>query len=315
MKQFILIVYAALAVQFAFCKKAMDFDFFKVKLHGENDLSKSLKYPEVLEKITYSNMDSLEISLKLVEKDNKEKEINKIEQAMFYLSNDKSQNSYLLDSLDEGRYQLNLKDISIDNGDYSMIVRFSSPKKDYAPLEYKFGNMEVKYSIPEKKVDPNRAPTLMESEGPNFYPKPDQPHIFKPEPKAPNKLFAKFVFCLMFIPWIYLIYIWNKIGININGLFYNSKTLIFGVLFIISLCSMIGILVLFFIKFNLFQTLGCLGLASIYTSVFGHLVLRQKAEKRSKERKLKMKKASTASDASSSSPKKETEKENDTKSN
>jgi len=51
-------------------------------------------------------MDSLEISLKLVEKDNKEKEINKIEQAMLYLSNDKSQNSYLLDSLDEGRYQL-----------------------------------------------------------------------------------------------------------------------------------------------------------------------------------------------------------------
>jgi len=51
-------------------------------------------------------MDSLEISLKLVEKDNKEKEINKIEQAMLYLSNDKSQNSYLLDSLDEGKYQL-----------------------------------------------------------------------------------------------------------------------------------------------------------------------------------------------------------------
>jgi len=43
MKQFILIVYAALAVQFAFCKKAMDFDFFKVKLHGENDLSKRYK--------------------------------------------------------------------------------------------------------------------------------------------------------------------------------------------------------------------------------------------------------------------------------
>jgi len=313
MKQFIFIFYAALAVQFAFCKKAMDFDFFKVKLHGENDLSKKLNYPEVLEKITYTNMDNLEISLKLVEKDNKGKEINKIEQAMFYLSNDKSQNSYLFESLDEGRYRLNLKDVSIDNGDYSMIVRFSSPKMNYAPLEYKFGNMEVKYSIPEKKVDPNKAPTLMESEGPNFYPKPDQPHIFKPEPKAPNKFFAVFVFGLMFIPWCYLIFIWSKIGININGLFYNSKTLIFGVLFILSLCSIICILVLFFIKLNLFQTLGALGIASIYTSVFGHLVLRQKADKRSAERKLKAKKSTSPP----SSPKKETEteKENDTKSN
>ncbi|ORY78327.1 hypothetical protein LY90DRAFT_665051 [Neocallimastix californiae] len=315
MKQFIFIIYAALLLQCAFCKKAMDFESFKVKVHGENNVDKRLNYPEKLNKITYSNMDHLEISLKLIEKDNKEKSINQIEQAMFYLSNDKSQNSYIFESNDEGNYRLNLKDVKVDNGDYSMIVRFSSPKKDYIPLEYEFGDIEVKYSIPETKPDPNKAPTLMESEGPNFYPKPDQPHIFKPEPKAPNKLFAKFVFCLMFIPWIYLIYIWNKIGININGLFYNSKTLIFGVLFIISLCSMIGILVLFFIKFNLFQTLGCLGLASIYTSVFGHLVLRQKAEKRSKERKLKMKKASTASDASSSSPKKETEKENDTKSN
>jgi len=307
MKQFIFIIYTAVLLHCAFCKKAMDFDYFKVNLSGENNISKNLNYPDTLDKITYSNMDTLEISLKLVEKDDKLKGINNIEQAMFYLSNDKTENSYIINFLEGGNYRLSLKDVNVDNGEYSMIVRFSSPSKDFIPLEYKFGKMNVQYSIPEKKEDPNRAPTLMESEGPNFYPKPDQPHIFKPEPKAPNTLFAKFVFILMFIPWAYLIFIWSKIGININGLFYNKRTFVFGVLFIISLCSMIGILVLFFIKLNLFQTLSALGVASIYTSVLGHLVLRQKADKRSNERKMKKSKLNSL--------KKATEKESDTKSN
>jgi len=287
MKQFIFVVYAALILQCVFSKKEMTFDFFKVRLHGENNVSKRLTYPEVMEKFTISNMDKLELSLKLVEKNDKEKEINKIEQAMFYLSNDKSENSYILESSDSGKYILNLKDLTIDNGEYSMIVRFSSPTKDYVPLEYNFGKVNVNYSAPEKKAEPNKAPTLLESEGPNFYPKPDQPHIFKPDPKPKSKFFAKVVFAIMLLPWAYLIFIWSKIGININGLFYNSKTLIYGVLFILGLCSIIFILVLFFIKLNLFQTLGALGIASIYTSVFGHLVLRQKAEKRSSERKMK----------------------------
>jgi len=287
MKQFIFILITVLLLQCVYCKKYLDFDSFKVKLHGENNLSKRLKYPEVMEKITLKDLDVLEITFKLVEKENKSKEINRIEQAMFYLSNEKSQNSYIIEDLTDGKYRISFKDLGLDNGDYSMIVRLSSPTKDYVPLEYKFGDVEIKYTIPEKKVDPNKAPTLMESEGPNFYPKPDQPHIFKPDPKSPNKILAVFFFILMFVPWAFLIIMWNKIGININGLFYNNKTFIYGVLFIISLCSIIGILILFFVKLNLFQTLGALGVAAIYTSVFGHLVLRQKADKRSNERKMK----------------------------
>jgi len=58
-------------------------------------------------------MDNLEISLKLIEKDNKEKSINQIEQAMFYLSNDKSQNSYIFESNDEGNYRLVIINIYI----------------------------------------------------------------------------------------------------------------------------------------------------------------------------------------------------------
>jgi len=58
-------------------------------------------------------MDHLEISLKLIEKDNKEKSINQIEQAMFYLSNDKSQNSYIFESNDEGNYRLVIINIYI----------------------------------------------------------------------------------------------------------------------------------------------------------------------------------------------------------
>jgi len=287
MKQFIFILITILLLQYVYCKKYMDFDFFKVNLHGETRLLKSLNYPQTMEKITLSNLDVLEVTFKLVEKEDKSKEINRIEQAMFYLSNDKSQNSYIFEDLTDGNYRIKIKNLSIDNGDYSMIVRLSSPTKDYVPLEYKFGNVEVKYTHPEKKVDPNKAPTLMESEAPNFYPKPDQPHIFKPDPKAPNKFLAVFFFILMFVPWAFLLIMWSKIGININGLFYNNKTFIYGVLFIISLCSIIGILVLFFVKLNLFQTLGALGVAAIYTSVFGHLVLRQKADKRSNERKMK----------------------------
>eukprot|EP00833_Pecoramyces_ruminatium_P014883 jgi/Orpsp1_1/1188915/evm.model.d7180000068184.1 len=84
----------------------MDFDFFKVKLNGENSFAKKLNYPETLDKFTYSNMDTLEISLKLVEKTNKEKGISNIEQAMFYLSNDKTQSSYIFESLDAGKYRL-----------------------------------------------------------------------------------------------------------------------------------------------------------------------------------------------------------------
>jgi len=308
MKQFIFIVYVALLLQCVFGKKDMTFDFFKVNLHGEKDVSKKLNYPETMEKITLSNMDTLEITLKLVEKENKSKTINKIEQAMVYLSNDKSENSYILDALDEGQYRISLKNLSIDNGDYNLIVRLSSPTGDYTPLQYDFGKAKVNYTIPEKQPDPLKAPTLLESEGPNFYPKPDQPHIFKPDPKPKSKLFAKFVFLIMLLPWACLIFAWNKIGINVDGLFYNSKTLIYGSLFIASLCSIIFILTLFFIKLNLFQTLGALGIASIYTSVLGHLVLRQKADKRSNERKMKR-------SSKSSIPKKETEKEKDTKTN
>jgi len=40
MKQFIFIIYAALLLQCAFCKKAMDFESFKVKVHGENNVDK-----------------------------------------------------------------------------------------------------------------------------------------------------------------------------------------------------------------------------------------------------------------------------------
>jgi len=307
MKQYIFLVYAALLFQCVFCYKELAFDIFKVTLHGENDISKKLSYPEKMEKFTISNMDSLEITLTLVEKESK-KAVSKIEQAMVYLSNEKSQNSFVLEALDDGKYRISLKDLTIDNDEYSLIARFSSPSNEYDPLEYNIGKVDVQYTIVEKKADPNKAPTLLESEGPNFYPKPDQPHIFKPEPKQKSKLFAKFVFLLMLAPWAFLIFAWSKIGININGLFYNNKTFIYGVSFIISLCSIICILVLFFIKLNLFQTLGALGIASIYTSVLGHLVLRQKADKRSSERKMNMKKSSTSS-------KKETEKEKDTKSN
>jgi len=303
MKQYIFIALAVLLLQCIFCKK-IAFESFKVKLHGENNVSKSLKYPEVMDKFTLSNMDNLEISLKLVENDNSDKTISNIEQAMVYLSNDKSENSFVLEALEGGKYRVNLKGLTIDNDEYSLIARFSSPNKDYDPLEYTFGKVNVRYTVEEKKPDPNKAPTLLESEGPNFYPKPDQPHIFKPEPKPKSKLFAKFVFLLMLAPWAFLIFTWSKIGININGLFYNNKTFIYGVSFIVSLTSIIFILVLFFIKLNLFQTLGALGIASIYTSVLGHLVLRQKAEKRSNERKMRR---------SASSTKKETEK--DTKSN
>ncbi|ORX76111.1 hypothetical protein BCR32DRAFT_329514 [Anaeromyces robustus] len=277
----------------------MDFDSFKVILHGEDSQTKRLQYPEVMEKITLTNLDVLEVTFKLVEKENKSKDINRIEQAMFYFSNDDSQNSYIIEDLADGEYRINFKDLNLDNGEYSMIVRLSSPTKDYVPLEYNFGNVEVKYTIPEKKVDPNKAPTLMESEGPNFYPKPDQPHIFKPDPKTPNKFLSVFFFILMFVPWAFLIIMWSKIGININGLFYNNQTLIYGVLFIISLCSIIGILFLFFVKLNLFQTLGALGVAAIYTSVFGHLVLRQKADKRSNERKMKKSSAKKEKDTKS----------------
>ncbi|ORX58439.1 hypothetical protein BCR36DRAFT_366652 [Piromyces finnis] len=288
MKQFAFITFAVLLLlQNVLCQKELAFDFFKVKLHGENNVAKRLTYPEVMEKFTFSNMDNLEITLKLVEKDNSEKTISNIEQAMVYLSNEKSQNSFVLEALNDGKYRISLKDLTLDNNEYSLIARFSSPSNDYIPLEYTFGNVDVKYTVAEKKVDPNKAPTLLESEGPNFYPKPDQPHIFKPEPKQKSKLFAKFVFVLMLVPWAFLIFTWSKIGININGLFYNNKTLIYGVLFILSLCSIITILVLFFIKLNLFQTLGALGIASIYTSILGHLVLRQKADKRSSERKNK----------------------------
>jgi len=58
-----------------------------------------------------------------------------------------------------------------------------------------------------------------------------------------------------------------------------------------------------------------LGIASIYTSIFGHLVLRQKADKRSAERKLKVKKSSSPPPPSSPKKETETEKEKDTKSN
>jgi len=309
MKQFIFIVYAALLLQCAFCKD-MTFDSFKVKLHGVNDVSKNLKYPETMDKITLSNMDTLEITFKLVEKENQDEPISKIEQAMIYLSNDKSENSFIVNALEGGQYKVSLKDLSIDNGDYNLIVRLSSPTKDYTPLQYDIGKAKINYTIEEKKPDPLKAPTILESEGPNFYPKPDQPHIFKPDPKPKSKLFAKFVFLIMLLPWAFLIFAWSKIGVNINGLFYNNKTMIYGVLFIASLCSIICILTLFFIKLNLFQTLYALGVASIYTFVLGHLVLRQKAEKRSNERKSKK-----SSSKSSSTLKKETEKEKDTKTN
>jgi len=59
-----------------------------------------------MDKITLSNMDTLEITFKLVEKENQDEPISKIEQAMIYLSNDKSENSFIVNALEGGQYKV-----------------------------------------------------------------------------------------------------------------------------------------------------------------------------------------------------------------
>jgi len=74
-----------------------------------------------MEKFTISNMDNLEISLKLVEKESK-KAVSSIEQAMVYLSNDKSQNSFILEALEDGKYRI----VNINNSIFKYIAYHQS---------------------------------------------------------------------------------------------------------------------------------------------------------------------------------------------
>lgn len=294
MKQFLFIIVFCLIFQCVLGNEKIIFDQFKVKVTGTTQITKSLTFPEKLEKFTLSNMDKLEINVKLLEEETK-KPVNKIEQAMLYLTNTESSNTYIMESKENGKYGITLKNLSIDNGEYSLLVRFSSPNKDYIPLIYTFGKIEIANKQVEQPVDPNKAPTLMESEGPNFYPKPDQPHIFKPDPKKPNLTLAKIFTVLVLAPWIFLVVMWTKIGVNIKGLFKSKTTFIYGILFLASLLSILLILVFYFIKLNIFQTLGYIGIASIFTAIFGHLVLCNKAENRINERKAKSSSVSTPS--------------------
>ncbi|KAL0073957.1 Dolichyl-diphosphooligosaccharide--protein glycosyltransferase subunit Swp1 [Phycomyces blakesleeanus] len=110
---------------------------------------------------------------------------------------------------------------------------------------------------------------------------PEINHVFRQPEVMPSAWFSVLFGLLALSPWALLISGWTSLGINpskiVSDLTTSSSSMgpVSIVAFLLSLASIEYILFLYWVKFNIFQTLGYLFLLSIVAAATGQRALSQ----------------------------------------
>ncbi|XP_075229650.1 oligosaccharide transferase delta subunit isoform X2 [Lycorma delicatula] len=135
-------------------------------------------------------------------------------------------------------------------------------------FSWKFADVNLKLSVDSSKAS--------ESKNNVYQPKPEIQHIFREPEKRPPVFVSNLFTGLVFVPFLVLVVLWGKLGINISNFPFSLSAVGFHI-------GLGGIFVLFgffWLKLNMFQTLKYLFGLGVITFLCGNKLLAKIASNR-----------------------------------
>ena len=106
-----------------------------------------------------------------------------------------------------------------------------------------------------------------------FAPLPEIQHVFRPDQEPGNLALSTLFVGLTVAPWAFLILVWFVLGANVTGLFSSLSVFSTGLLFTLSLASVIGLFSFYWIGLSIFELIGYGSLLGPVTLFFGRQAL------------------------------------------
>ncbi|CAP33295.2 Protein CBR-OSTD-1 [Caenorhabditis briggsae] len=175
------------------------------------------------------------------------------------------------------------------NGNYIYDSVLRTAAKSFRNLSGQFkisllvGDVTIKNSINWQFADIDAAlPTAYEptpkSQQVRYEPMEEITHVFRQPEKRPPALISDLFTIIVLVPFVILFTLWARIGINLQ----NAPASAFVPIFHIGLAGIFGLYILFWIQFDMFETLKYLSVLGFLTFVAGNRVLRAIAEAKQK---------------------------------
>lgn len=183
-------------------------------------------------------------------------------QEIFFVAESDSENKYKF-TLDIGA---TAKD-SFNNlsGNYKMSLLVGDSTIE-VPIHWAIGTVSLKFK--DDTQDQNDAQSLS--------PKPVIEHMFRIPEKRPSKIVSTIFTVLVFSPLLVMIGIWIQVGANLSNFQLTFSTAVFHV----GLAGIFGLYYMFWIQFDMFQTLKLLVLVGGLTFLGGNSMLAKMAADR-----------------------------------
>lgn len=135
------------------------------------------------------------------------------------------------------------------------------------PIRWVLGSIEVNLGVTE----PLASPKVIRG------PKPEIKHLFRPAEKRPAEVVSLFFSGLTALPFLILLILWVKLGINFGN--FSASALPFH----LGLGAILGLFTLFWLKLDMFVTCAWLIPIGGFTFLSGHKLLSQIASNRVKK--------------------------------
>jgi len=132
------------------------------------------------------------------------------------------------------------------------------------PINWNLGVIALTFSGEPKKSKKDQRVTV---------PKPVIEHMFRVPEKRPSKIVSTAFTVLIFVPLIFMFAVWAKAGANMSNFQFSLSTLVFH----LGLAGVFGLYYMFWIQFDMFQTLKLLMLVGGLTFLGGNKMLAQMA--------------------------------------
>jgi len=184
-------------------------------------------------------------------------------QEIFFVAEPDSDNNYKF-TLDIGATAKDSFNNLSGNYKMSLIVGDSTVE---VPIHWSMGVLSLKFKDSNQKQKDAASP---------LKPQPVIEHMFRVPEKRPSKLVSTIFTALIFVPFLIMIGVWMKVGANIS----NFQLSISAILFHVGLAGIFGLYYLFWIQFDMFQTLKLLMLVGGLTFLGGNSMLAKMAAER-----------------------------------
>ncbi|RWS01104.1 dolichyl-diphosphooligosaccharide--protein glycosyltransferase subunit 2-like protein [Dinothrombium tinctorium] len=177
------------------------------------------------------------------------------------------------------KFDLNLNTRSKDFSHISGRYQISLIIGDFVvsnPFVWKLGSVKLTFPASREATQAEKAPWMKT----HYSMKPEIKHMFRQQEKRPPAIVSDTFSVLVCVPFLILLGLWAKLGINLK----NIPICLSVVIFHVGLGSIFALFACFWLKLNMFTTIKYLLGLGLITFLSGHSLLSRLASKRAEQK-------------------------------